>query len=278
MPASRRRGMRMPPDQSTRTNQQRQFPHINAISGESRRFCKKTFNASSRSTVRGASRRVGDAVTCAGEALRADLPTPRRSLSSLSATPEPKSGRSRDEHELRTTAFDSAETAAAQRFSRLRLLSADGTSGKSGAAEFSRRRPCRARSRRLGGAGSRSSGAGEDAHRRPSPLRSAVAGRGDGEARRSGAQMVAAVVSRRHGEGRRDDRGAVAGAARRVVRRCRGGTLARARLQRVWGAAAQGQSRPLRTVRRHSAARYRRHHCARSNMPSTCSKPTASAY
>jgi hypothetical protein len=47
-PAPRKR---KPPDQSTRTDQQRLNPHINANSGESRRFCKKTFNASSRSRL-----------------------------------------------------------------------------------------------------------------------------------------------------------------------------------------------------------------------------------
>src|ERR1700682_2102720 len=73
-----------------------------------------------------------------------------------------KKRKTRDEHELRTIAFDGAEIAAVQDFSRLRLLSADGSSGKSGAAEFSRRRPCRARRRRRGGAGRRSRGGGED--------------------------------------------------------------------------------------------------------------------
>ena len=52
MPARRRRGKRKPLDQSTRTDQQRLNPHINAISGESRRFCNQTFNALSRSLVR----------------------------------------------------------------------------------------------------------------------------------------------------------------------------------------------------------------------------------
>jgi hypothetical protein len=45
MPGYRRRGKRKPLDQSTRTDQQRLNPHINAISGESRRFCNETFNA-----------------------------------------------------------------------------------------------------------------------------------------------------------------------------------------------------------------------------------------
>jgi hypothetical protein len=45
MPARRRRGKRKPLDQSTRTDQQRLNPHINAISGESRRFCNESFNA-----------------------------------------------------------------------------------------------------------------------------------------------------------------------------------------------------------------------------------------
>src|SRR5579872_310600 len=51
MPASRRHGKRKPPDQSTRTDQQRQCPHINANRGESRRFYYKCFNASSRSAA-----------------------------------------------------------------------------------------------------------------------------------------------------------------------------------------------------------------------------------
>src|ERR1700680_4191445 len=101
----------------------------------------------------------------------------------------------RDGHELHTTAFERAETVAAQRFSRLRLLSADGSCGKSGAAEFSRRRPRRARSRRGGGPSRRSSGTGEDAHRRPSPLRAAVAWRGEATARLAAAEMVGADVA-----------------------------------------------------------------------------------
>ena len=57
MPASRRRGMRRPPDH-VHTNQQQRpsFPN-KCNQRESRRFCKKTFNASSRSTVQNAPRR-----------------------------------------------------------------------------------------------------------------------------------------------------------------------------------------------------------------------------
>jgi hypothetical protein len=58
MPANRRRGIRKPPDQSTRTDQQRPIPHINAISGESSRFCEKTFNALSQVLFRGVMKRT----------------------------------------------------------------------------------------------------------------------------------------------------------------------------------------------------------------------------
>src|SRR5262249_1874736 len=43
-PRCRHRGKRKPLDQSTRTDQQRLNPHINAISGVSRRFCNESFN------------------------------------------------------------------------------------------------------------------------------------------------------------------------------------------------------------------------------------------
>src|SRR5215831_13167921 len=54
MPATRssnERGhrKRKPLDQSTRTDHQRLNPHLNAISGESSRFCNQNFNALSRS-------------------------------------------------------------------------------------------------------------------------------------------------------------------------------------------------------------------------------------
>src|SRR5262249_1874041 len=54
MPANRssnERGhrKRKPLDQSTRTDHQRLNPHLNAISGESSRFCNQNFNALSRS-------------------------------------------------------------------------------------------------------------------------------------------------------------------------------------------------------------------------------------
>jgi hypothetical protein len=52
MSADRRHGKRKPLDQSTRTDQQRLNPHINAISGESSRFCNETFNAWSRLLLR----------------------------------------------------------------------------------------------------------------------------------------------------------------------------------------------------------------------------------
>src|SRR5436309_15782731 len=52
MSADRRHGTRKPLDQSTRTDQQRLNPHINAISGESSGFCNETFNAWSRLLLR----------------------------------------------------------------------------------------------------------------------------------------------------------------------------------------------------------------------------------
>src|ERR1700735_4106514 len=57
-----------------------------------------------------------------------------------------KTAGKRDEHALCTTTVDIAKTTAAQRFPRMRLLSADARAGQSGAAEFSRRRPRCARS------------------------------------------------------------------------------------------------------------------------------------
>ena len=66
------------------------------------------------------------------------------------------------------------------------------------------------------------------------------------------------AIARRHGQGRRDEGRAVAGAARRLVRRRRGGPQARARVQRLRRAARQGSSGPLRPVRRAAAAGHRR--------------------
>ena len=265
-------------DPSTRTDQQRQFPQINAISGESRRFCKKTFNASSRPPF---------------AARRDELLTPRRASARALAPladaatrakltrgdADGQEWRRRDEHELARPHSMRRFRCGTALFAFAPVVSRRASPANPARRNFSRRRPRRARSsahRRL--PRRRASGAGEDA--RSTSITTIVPPSRPRPWRKHGGRppkWSIADVARRHGQGRRRHRGAVAvpnpgvwfgdgEEARTLARACNeyGGAVC------ATIPAASARSPPFRCPTPKAA-------CARSNMPSTCSRPTASA-
>src|SRR5580704_8545626 len=214
MPASRRRGKRMPPDRSVGTDQQRQGPHINASSGESSGFYMKTFNVLSRSS----DRYVTDCARQLAERALAAKLTINQCTN--------KASEGKDERHVRTISNDIWENAASWAFPRLSLLRIARTH-KPGAPQFSRRGDRRSGPWCVGwcgdvGVGESGRGPGAavtGAHRRPSPFSTASSFGSDGRKSRqwSGTQMDRRVVFRGHGEGWRHEGGIVLDAAWLVV-------------------------------------------------------------